>query len=121
MIASTMSPAPDVRDVNDREPQDESRFERPWQARVFSLLICLIDAAHVSWPEWADSFAADLARDAAAAESGSCAYFRCWYEALRGLLLRKGLVDEACLAQELAAILSDHPHHANSPAGKAEG
>ena len=71
---------------------DEPVFSEPWQAQAFAMTLALHRQGLFSWPEWADTLAAEIA----AAQAGGDAdlgdtYYRHWLAALERLMAAKGL------------------------------
>lgn len=85
--------APDVLSLP-RLPRDETGpvFAEPWQAQAFALVLSLHEAGRFSWPDWAATLSAELARDPA--DDGS-RYYEHWVAALETLVTRQHLARSA--------------------------
>lgn len=71
-------------------------FEHPWQAQVFSLVVCLHKAGMFSWKAWVDVFSAEIkAHPAQAHESVNDAYYRQWVGATEKMLMSLQMTGEA--------------------------
>jgi nitrile hydratase len=113
-LAETEAPA--------RLPRDDggAAFAQPWAARVFAIVVEMFGRKHYRWPEWVDTFSAEirapghygrphaddaepLAGDAARVDKN---YSELWLAATERLLADKGLVSKEELdsrVSELAA------------------
>ncbi|MBK0004800.1 nitrile hydratase accessory protein [Erwinia sp. S38] len=75
-------------------------FEHPWQAQVFSLVVCLHKAGLFSWKTWVDVFSTEIkAHPAMAHESVNDAYYRQWVAATEKMLMSLQMADEAEIAR----------------------
>ena len=89
--------------------EPERVFGEPWHAHVFALAVKLSEAGHFTWSEWGEHFGAHLRRAAAAddstddarpmPETDSATYYDVWLDALESLLMQRGLVSAADLAE----------------------
>ncbi|MGE9552872.1 nitrile hydratase accessory protein [Erwinia amylovora] len=71
-------------------------FEHPWQAQVFSLVVCLHKAGLFSWKAWVEVFSAEIiAHPAQAHESINDAYYRQWVAATEKMLLALQMAEES--------------------------
>jgi nitrile hydratase accessory protein len=93
-----------VTGVPDSRATEARVFDEPWEAHAFALTLALHERGVFSWREWSDALAAVLAeaRVRGDADTGR-AYYRHWLAALERLTARKGLVDDASLAQRRRA------------------
>jgi len=82
---------------------DEPVFSEPWQAQAFAMTLELHRRGLFTWPEWADTLAAEIAaaQRAGDADLGDT-YYRHWLAALERLMAAKGLTT--------AAELEHHRH-----------
>jgi nitrile hydratase accessory protein len=97
------------------EPESYSTpFEHPWQAQVFSLIVCLHKAGRFSWKAWVDVFSAEIkAHPAQAHESVNDAYYRQWVAATEKMLLSLQMAGEAeisCRTDEWRQAYLNTPH-----------
>lgn len=100
-------------------------FTAPWEGQAFAAAVALRDRALLHWPDFADYLSAEIAAAAdSEAEADGADYYRHWLRAMERLLLDKGLVTDAELAQRrndvAAARRRDHSAP-DDPAGPAEG
>jgi len=89
-------------------------FAAPWESRAFGLAMALHDGGLFEW----EAFRQELIKGVALAEAagGEFSYYRCWLEALQGLLATEGLVDLAAVDDRTAELACrppghDHRHH----------
>ncbi len=75
---------------------DEPVFSEPWQAQAFAMTLALHRQGIFTWPEWADTLAAEIAaaQSAGDADLGDT-YYRHWLAALERLMAAKGLASAA--------------------------
>ena len=75
---------------------DEPVFSEPWQAQAFAMTLELHRRGLFTWPEWADTLAAEIAaaQRAGDADLGDT-YYRHWLTALERLMAAKGLITTA--------------------------
>jgi nitrile hydratase accessory protein len=93
-------------------------FAAPWEGRAFAMALTLHDRGLFEW----EAFQRQLIKAVARAEAagGEFSYYRCWLEALEGLLDSEGLVDVAAV-EERAGVLAcrpaghDHGHEHGDP------
>jgi nitrile hydratase accessory protein len=76
-------------------------FPEPWNAEVFALTVQLHRNDLFSWSQWAEALSFELNK------SGRCQlgsdYFDCWCDALCNLLVDRGILDTAQIAQMQAS------------------
>ena len=70
-------------------------FREPWEAQAFAMTLALHERGLFTWPEWADTLAAQIhaAHDASHASGPAdtgVAYYRHWLAALETLVAAKG-------------------------------
>ncbi|MDE1188042.1 MAG: nitrile hydratase accessory protein [Pantoea sp.] len=79
---------------------ENAPFEHPWQAQVFSLIVCLHQAGKFSWKEWVDVFSTEIkAHPIQEHESVNDAYYRQWVAATEHMLLLLQLTGQADIAR----------------------
>jgi nitrile hydratase accessory protein len=74
----------------------EPVFSEPWQAHAFAMTLELHRRGLFTWPEWADTLAAEIAAAQAAGDADlGDTYYAHWLAALERLLAVKGLSSAA--------------------------
>ena len=87
-------------------------FAEPWESRAFGLAMTLADTGAFEWEDFRQAL---IARIAAWDGDGPYRYYRCWLEALERVLVTRGLVSDAALAERVAQLAArpaghDHRH-----------
>ena len=78
----------DTRVIPEAPAADTTPFEHPWQAQVFSLIVCLHQAGQFSWKAWVEIFSEETkASPLRQGESINDAYYRQWVSAAEKMLL----------------------------------
>lgn len=78
----------EIRITPDAPATDSVPFEYPWQAQVFSLIVCLHQAGQFSWKAWVDVFSEEIkASPMQENQSINDAYYRQWVSAAEKMLL----------------------------------
>jgi len=83
--------------------ETEPAFHAPWEARVFALVVTLVEAGHFPWSEFQDRLATELVAvegsgraaeetDAAGAEGINRYYYDCWLAAAEATLSAEAIV-----------------------------
>ena len=83
--------------------QAEPTFHAPWEARIFALVVTLVEAGHFPWSEFQDRLAMELTAaegsgraaeetDAAGAEGINRYYYDCWLAAAEATLSAEAIV-----------------------------
>lgn len=70
-------------------PRDEEGpvFDKPWQAKAFSLIVHLHRAGLFPWAEWVQTFSKEInAAPAQPGESANDAYYRQWTAAMENMM-----------------------------------
>jgi nitrile hydratase accessory protein len=75
-------------------------FREPWEAQAFALVVALETAELFSWREWTAALSHQIANAHGEPDE---AYYRCWHAALEDLVVQKGVVSQAALAEPKAA------------------
>jgi nitrile hydratase accessory protein len=89
-------------------------FRAPWEAQAFGMAVMLHERGHVTWREWAERLAAEIAhaREHGETDDGT-RYYHYWLAALEKLVHDKQLVlgDElAHRAEEWVIAARETPH-----------
>jgi nitrile hydratase accessory protein len=75
-------------------PRDEGGpvFREPWEAQAFAMTLALYDKGLFTWPEWAQTLAAEIKRAQAAGDPDTGeTYYLHWLAALERLVAEKGV------------------------------
>lgn len=76
----------------------EPAFEAPWHAQVFALTVCLNEAGHFGWSDWARRFGSVLKEHGLEKElNGGDDYFTAWLMTLERLLEEIEIADPAAV------------------------
>lgn len=70
-------------------------FAEPWQAQAFAMTVHLHQRGVFAWNEWAGRLSSELHQPGRAADGSD--YFDAWVAALTGLMVAKGIADEAAI------------------------
>ncbi|BDA85515.1 nitrile hydratase accessory protein [Aureimonas sp. SA4125] len=76
---------------------DAPVFAEPWQAEAFAMVVSLHASGLFTWPEWAATLSAELARLPPEASDGS-QYYVGWVRALEAMLVEKGVATPGVIA-----------------------
>lgn len=106
---------PDAIAAVPRLPLDEDGgpvFSAPWEARVFAMTLQAHQAGVFTWPEWAETLGAELAKDGDGSGETQ-GYYDHWLTAFEKLLKVKGVAGADQLAElqsawEAAAKATPH-------------
>ena len=75
-------------------------FREPWEAQAFAMALALYDRGLFTWPEWADTLAAEIKRAQAAGDPDTGeTYYLHWLAALERLVAGKGVATGDTLAR----------------------
>lgn len=73
-------------------------FAEPWQAQAFAMTVALHQGGLFTWPEWADALSREIKQAQAAGDADrGDTYYDHWLNALEGLIIKKGVADDALL------------------------
>lgn len=80
---------------------DEMRFNEPWEARAFAIIVQLANAGHFTWGEWVECFSTEVAAATAVEAAGGTqkTYYQQWLNAAENIMVAKGVTS----ADQLAA------------------
>ncbi|WP_054162732.1 nitrile hydratase accessory protein [Rhodopseudomonas sp. AAP120] len=87
-------------------PDSETKFDEPWEARAFAIIVRLAQDGHFEWSEWVECFSGEVAADTAIEAAGGVprSYYEQWLDAAEKLMIAKGVTNEAQLrARRFAA------------------
>jgi len=92
---------------------EDIRFDAPWEAKVFSIIVKLSQQGCFTWAEWVDCFSKEVAAaDAVEAAGGQPkTYYEQWLAAAETLLVAKGMTSPEQLLAKRFAIGSVGPAH----------
>jgi nitrile hydratase accessory protein len=76
------------------------RFEAPWQARIFAVVVNLADAGCFRWEEFQQRLSAEVSRG----DGDPGQYYEHWLAAAEKLLAEKRLLTPDRLADRVAAL-----------------
>ena len=84
--------------------ETDPRFEAPWQAQAFAIVLHLSRAGYFDWTEWVEVFSAEIAHHPACAGEGETdAYYRQWLAALDRILIDRGLLNPEDAQERMSA------------------
>lgn len=87
-------------------------FAAPWEGRAFGLALALHERGAFSWKEFSTALAGAIsAWERSHAPGETYSYYRCWLEALEGLLEERGIVDRASTGDRVALLSRRPPGH----------
>jgi nitrile hydratase accessory protein len=73
-------------------------FREPWEAQAFAMALALYDKGLFTWPEWAQTLAAEIKRAQAAGDPDTGeTYYLHWLAALERLIAQKGVASSDML------------------------
>ncbi len=80
---------------------DEIKFNEPWEARAFAIIVQLANAGQFTWAEWVECFSKEVAAAAAVEAAGGApnTYYQQWLTAAEKIMIAKGIAS----ADQLAA------------------
>ena len=74
----------------------EPVFREPWEAHAFAMAVQLHEQGLFTWPEWAETLAAEIERARAGGDPDTGAtYYRHWLNALERLVAERGAASAA--------------------------
>jgi nitrile hydratase accessory protein len=106
---------------------DAPVFREPWEARAFAMVLMLHERGLFTWPEWAETLAAQIAAAQAAGDADrGDTYYQHWLAALETLVARKGAgsaaeLDSTARAWDRAADRTPHGQPIELQAGDFAG
>jgi nitrile hydratase accessory protein len=72
---------------------DEVKFNEPWEARAFAIVVRLTNAGHFTWAEWVECFSKEVAEATAVEAAGDTpkTYYQQWLTAAEKMMVAKGM------------------------------
>ncbi len=72
---------------------DDVKFNEPWEARAFAIVVRLTNAGHFTWAEWVECFSKEVAEATAVEAAGDTpkTYYQQWLTAAEKMLVAKGV------------------------------
>jgi nitrile hydratase accessory protein len=85
---------------------DDMKFEQPWEAKAFAIIVELAQAGHFSWSDWVDCFSKEVAAATAVEAAGGSpkTYYEQWLSAAETILVDKGITSKDQLVARRFAI-----------------
>lgn len=79
---------------------DEVKFNEPWEARAFAIIVQLANAGHFTWGEWVECFSKEVAAATAVEAAGGApkTYYQQWLAAAENIMVAKGVTSPDQLA-----------------------
>jgi nitrile hydratase accessory protein len=79
---------------------DEVKFNEPWEARAFAIIVQLANAGHFTWGEWVECFSKEVAAATAIEAAGGApkTYYQQWLSAAENIMVAKGVTSPDQLA-----------------------
>ncbi len=84
----------------------DAKFDEPWEARIFAIIVRLAQDGYFEWSEWVECFSREVAAETSIEASGGVPrpYYEQWLDAAEKLLIAKGATNRAQLrARNFAA------------------
>ena len=74
-------------------PNDDVKFNEPWEARAFAIVVRLTNAGHFTWAEWVECFSKEVAEATTVESEGGIAktYYQQWLTAAEKMMVAKGV------------------------------
>ncbi len=72
---------------------DDVKFNEPWEARAFAIVVRLTNAGHFTWAEWVECFSKEVAAATAVEAAGGVpkTYYQQWLTAAEKMMVAKGV------------------------------
>jgi nitrile hydratase accessory protein len=72
---------------------DDVKFNEPWEARAFAIVVRLTNAGHFTWAEWVECFSKEVAEATAVEAEGGApkTYYQQWLTAAEKMMVAKGV------------------------------
>ncbi len=72
---------------------EDVKFNEPWEARAFAIVVRLTDAGHFTWAEWVECFSKEVAAATAVEAAGATpkTYYQQWLTAAENMMVKKGV------------------------------
>jgi nitrile hydratase accessory protein len=72
---------------------DDVKFNEPWEARAFAIVVRMTNAGHFTWAEWVECFSKEVAEATAVEADGATpkTYYQQWLTAAEKMMVAKGV------------------------------
>lgn len=92
---------------------DEVKFNEPWEARAFAIIVQLANAGHFTWGEWVECFSKEVAAATAIEAAGGApkTYYQQWLAAAENIMIAKGVTSYDQLAARKFSMSIAGPAH----------
>ena len=72
---------------------DDVKFNEPWEARAFAIVVRMTNAGHFTWAEWVECFSKEVAEATAVEAAGDTpkTYYQQWLTAAEKIMVEKGV------------------------------
>lgn len=105
-----MNPDKTISEIKDKadllEQADKLKFDAPWQARAFSVVLTMYERDLFQWNEFQARLIEEVQSDGSAAEDLESVYYEQWITAFEKLLLDKGICEPDELQHRVAEFAS---------------
>ena len=87
-------------------PDSDTRFDEPWEAKVFAIIVRLAQDGYFEWSEWVECFSREVAAATVIEASGGVPrpYYEQWLNAAEKLLISKGVTNKEQLRARRFAV-----------------
>ena len=91
----------------------DMKFNEPWEAKAFAIIVKLAQTGHFGWSEWVDCFSKEVAAATAVEATGGepKTYYEQWLDAAEQIMIAKGITSKEQLIAKRFAIGSVGPMH----------
>ena len=72
---------------------DDVKFNEPWEARAFAIVVRMTNSGHFTWAEWVECFSKEVAEATAVEASAGTpkTYYQQWLTAAEKMMIAKGV------------------------------
>jgi nitrile hydratase accessory protein len=92
---------------------DAVKFNAPWEARAFAIIVQLASAGHFAWGEWVECFSKEVAAATAVEAAGGTpkTYYQQWLSAAENIMVAKGVTSvDQLTARKFAISITGSAH-----------